>query len=70
MTVYGSSLSDPARLVKDLAATSPTFVLSVPQVFEKIYETALVLARALTRGDDFEMDLRELRAKVERLLEE
>ncbi len=34
------SHSDPGRLVKDLAVVRPTFVLSVPQVFEKIYETA------------------------------
>ena len=46
--------SDPARLVKDLAATSPTFVLSVPQVFEKIYETARRKAVAGGKGGIFE----------------
>ena len=48
------SHSDPARLVKDLAATSPTFVLSVPQVFEKIYETARRKAVADGKGRIFE----------------
>jgi len=47
--------SDPARLVKDLAATSPTFVLSVPQVFEKIYETARRKAVASGKGRIFEL---------------
>ena len=47
--------SDPARLVKDLAATSPTFVLSVPQVFEKIYETARRKAVADGKGRVFEL---------------
>jgi len=46
--------SDPARLLKDLAATSPTFVLSVPQVFEKIYETARRKAVADGKGRIFE----------------
>ncbi len=47
--------SDPARLVKDLAAFSPTFVLSVPQVFEKIYETARRKAVADGKGRIFEL---------------
>ena len=47
--------SDPARLIKDLAATSPTFVLSVPQVFEKIYETARRKAVADGKGRIFEL---------------
>ncbi len=47
--------SDPARLVKDLAAFSPTFVLSVPQVFEKIYETARRKAVADGRGRIFDL---------------
>ena len=47
--------SDPARLVKDLAATSPTFVLSVPQVFEKIYETARRKAVTGGKGRIFEL---------------
>ncbi|MGL5859521.1 MAG: AMP-dependent synthetase/ligase [Angustibacter sp.] len=46
--------SDPARLVRDLAAVRPTFVLSVPQVFEKIYETARRKAAASGRGSVFE----------------
>jgi long-chain acyl-CoA synthetase len=48
------SHSDPARLVKDLAVVQPTFVLSVPQVFEKIYETARRKATADGRGAIFE----------------
>jgi long-chain acyl-CoA synthetase len=48
------SHSDPARLVKDLAAVRPTFVLSVPQVFEKIFETARRKAAAAGRGGIFE----------------
>ncbi len=48
------SHSDPARLVKDLAAVQPTFVLSVPQVFEKIFETARRKATADGRGGIFE----------------
>jgi long-chain acyl-CoA synthetase len=48
------SHSDPARLVKDLQAVRPTFVLSVPQVFEKIYETARRKATADGRGGIFE----------------
>ncbi len=47
--------SDPARLLKDLAATSPTFVLSVPQVFEKIYETARRKAVADGKGRIFDL---------------
>ena len=47
--------SDPARLIKDLAATSPTFVLSVPQVFEKIYETARRKAVEGGKGRIFEL---------------
>lgn len=47
--------SDPARLLKDLAATSPTFVLSVPQVFEKIYETARRKAVADGKGRVFDL---------------
>jgi long-chain acyl-CoA synthetase len=46
--------SDPARLVKDLAQVRPTFVLSVPQVFEKIYETARRKAAADGKGRIFE----------------
>jgi long-chain acyl-CoA synthetase len=48
------SHSDPARLVKDLAAVQPTFVLSVPQVFEKVFETARRKATADGRGSIFE----------------
>jgi long-chain acyl-CoA synthetase len=46
--------SDPARLVKDLAQVRPTFVLSVPQVFEKIYETARRKAAADGKARIFE----------------
>jgi len=46
--------SDPARLVKDLAQVKPTFVLSVPQVFEKIYETARRKAAADGKAKIFE----------------
>ncbi len=46
--------SDAGRLVKDLAATSPSFVLAVPQVFEKIYETARRKATADGKGKIFE----------------
>jgi long-chain acyl-CoA synthetase len=48
------SHSDPARLVKDLAVVQPTFVLSVPQVFEKVYETARRKAAADGKGRIFE----------------
>jgi long-chain acyl-CoA synthetase len=46
--------SDPARLVKDLAQVRPTFVLSVPQVFEKIYDTARRKAAADGKARIFE----------------
>ncbi|GAA4360933.1 AMP-dependent synthetase/ligase [Angustibacter luteus] len=48
------SHSDPARLVKDLAVVQPTFVLSVPQVFEKVFETARRKATADGRGGIFD----------------
>ncbi len=48
------SHSDPARLLKDLATTQPTFILSVPQVFEKIYETARRKAVENGKGSIFE----------------
>jgi long-chain acyl-CoA synthetase len=48
------SHSDPARLVKDLAALRPTFVLSVPQVFEKIYQSARRKAAADGRAGVFD----------------
>ncbi len=48
------SHSDPGRLVKDLAVVRPTFVLSVPQVFEKIFETARRRATADGRGAIFD----------------
>ncbi|MGN6610405.1 MAG: AMP-dependent synthetase/ligase [Angustibacter sp.] len=56
MVMKGAKLShsDPARLVKDLAVVQPTFVLSVPQVFEKIYETARRKATADGKGAIFE----------------
>ncbi len=46
--------SDPARLLKDLATAQPTFVLSVPQVFEKIFETARRKATAAGKGAIFD----------------
>ncbi|MGL4172941.1 MAG: AMP-dependent synthetase/ligase [Actinomycetota bacterium] len=46
--------SDPSRLAKDLTAVQPTFVLSVPQVFEKMYETARRKAAANGRGAIFD----------------
>ena len=47
--------SDPARLLKDLAATRPTFVLSVPQVFDKIFQTARRKAVADGKGRVFDL---------------
>ncbi len=46
--------SDPARLLKDLAVAQPTFVLSVPQVFEKIFETARRKAASAGKGAIFD----------------
>ncbi|MEJ5915647.1 AMP-dependent synthetase/ligase [Pseudokineococcus sp. 1T1Z-3] len=40
--------SDVARITRDLPTFSPTFVLAVPRVFERVYETAR--RRATTEG--------------------
>jgi long-chain acyl-CoA synthetase len=55
MVMKGARLahSDPARLLKDLEATRPTFVLAVPQVFEKVYESARRKATADGKGKIF-----------------
>ncbi|GAA2024110.1 AMP-binding protein [Pseudokineococcus marinus] len=45
--------SDPKHLADDLASFRPTFVLSVPRVFEKIYNGAEAKADAAGRGDLF-----------------
>ena len=45
--------SDPKQLAEDLASFQPTFVLSVPRVFEKIYNGAEAKADAAGRGDLF-----------------
>jgi len=42
--------SDPKHLADDLASFQPTFVLSVPRVFEKIYNGAEAKADAAGRG--------------------
>ncbi len=55
MVMKGARLahSDPARLLKDLEATKPTFVLAVPQVFEKVFESARRKATADGKGKIF-----------------
>jgi long-chain acyl-CoA synthetase len=55
MLMKGAKLahSDPARLLKDLEATAPTFVLAVPQVFEKVFESARRKATADGKGKIF-----------------
>ncbi|WP_299034946.1 long-chain fatty acid--CoA ligase [uncultured Pseudokineococcus sp.] len=45
--------TDPKHLAEDLASFQPTFVLSVPRVFEKIYNGAEAKADAAGRGDLF-----------------
>jgi len=45
---------DVKNLVADLAAFQPTFVLAVPRVFEKIYNTARLRAHADGRGAIFD----------------
>jgi long-chain acyl-CoA synthetase len=47
--------SDLARLTKDLPAFRPTFVLAVPRVFEKVYDTARRKAAADGRGRVFDL---------------
>jgi long-chain acyl-CoA synthetase len=46
--------SDIANLLPDLASFRPTFVLSVPRVFEKVYNTAKQRAYADGRGPIFD----------------
>lgn len=46
--------SDIARVTKDLPVFRPTFVLAVPRVFEKIYESAHLKATRAGRGKVFE----------------
>src|SRR5262249_45611341 len=45
---------DVKNLVNDLKAFQPTFVLSVPRVFEKVYNTAKQTAHASGRGGIFD----------------
>jgi len=45
--------SDPRRILDDLAGFGPTFVLSVPRVFEKIYNAAEHKAEVAGRGRVF-----------------
>ena len=44
----------PADLLPDLAAVRPTFVLGVPYVFEKIYNTARATAEKMGRAASFD----------------
>lgn len=48
-----SHTSDPKRVIEDLAAVQPTFILSVPRIFEKIYNAAEQKAEAAGRGTLF-----------------
>ncbi|MSO28339.1 MAG: long-chain fatty acid--CoA ligase [Candidatus Planktophila sp.] len=46
--------SDPVgRLMPDLASFKPTFVLAVPRIFEKVYNSAEAKADAAGKGDIF-----------------
>jgi long-chain acyl-CoA synthetase len=49
-----SHLSDVKELVAELAVIQPTFVLSVPRVFEKVYNTARQRAHADGKGAIFD----------------
>ena len=54
----GSTLghtADVKNLITDLAAFQPTFILSVPRVFEKVYNTARQKAHADGKGKIFDM---------------
>jgi len=54
----GSTLghtADVKNLIADLAAFQPTFILSVPRVFEKVYNTARQRAHADGKGKIFDM---------------
>lgn len=46
--------SDVARLLPQLAAVEPTFVLAVPRIFEKVFNTASQRATADGRGRAFD----------------
>ncbi len=45
---------DPKRLLDDLGTFQPTFILSVPRVFEKVFNTAAQKATAEGRGRIFD----------------
>jgi long-chain acyl-CoA synthetase len=47
--------ADVKNLIADLAAFQPTFVLSVPRVFEKVYNTAKQRAHAEGKGKIFDV---------------
>jgi long-chain acyl-CoA synthetase len=47
--------ADIKNLIADLAAFKPTFVLSVPRVFEKVYNTAKQRAHADGKGKIFDL---------------
>jgi len=47
-------LSDTSNLVAELATFQPTFLLSVPRVFEKVYNTAKQRAHSSGRGAIFD----------------
>jgi long-chain acyl-CoA synthetase len=47
--------ADIKNLIPDLAAFQPTFVLSVPRVFEKVYNTAKQKAHADGKGKIFDL---------------
>jgi long-chain acyl-CoA synthetase len=48
-------LPDVSTLVADLAGFRPTFVVAVPRVFEKVYNSARATAAAAGRGRVFEL---------------
>ncbi len=50
--------ADVKNLLDDLAAFQPTFVLSVPRVFEKVYNTAKQKAHADGKGKIFDLSER------------
>lgn len=47
--------ADPKNLLADLASFQPTFVLSVPRVFEKVHNTAKTRAHADGKGRIFDL---------------
>jgi len=52
--VFTSFTADPKNLMADLADFKPTFVLSVPRVFEKVYNGARQRAHADGKGPIFD----------------